>query len=545
MHQGSHLALAYDTHYQRNKTLNKLIELAFEARSRGKHAEALVELFGSKNQNAETHYVIGILLADIGNLDAALYFLGRSAELDRTWSTPMLDAGAVHASMGNWREAVKCCDDALGRNANDPMPLLHSANLLSNLGRHKEAYERYEKALGIEGLNIQVWSDFFLSMNYTDITPAERKKKIEEFNLLFSEHFPQRSMEAPSNVRIRIGYVSSDLRNHAMSYFLKGIVPFHDRESFDVFFYHNSPIQDEITQKISSGGTLVACHQMSDEELHERIKSDAIDILIDLNGHTTGNRLKVFMMRSAPVQISWLGFAGTTACPNMDYKIIEAGTATGADQTLYTEEILPLEGVISYDPPDYDVDPGELPLNEHGFVTYACFNNPRKVNESTLAAWAEILRRNRDSRMFMLSTGSEEKDNEIARSLDQEASGRVWFIKQMPTEEFIRTMAKADVALDPFPHGGGTTAAHALWMGVPTFTLKGETELQLSSLIMEMNGLYHFVSSSVDEYIDKASTVDASVLDRKRRPIVSTGERSARRLEDAYRRLIEKRKRGA
>lgn len=519
------------------------MRLVLEARAQGKHAEALTHLFSENKQDPETNYVIGILLADIGNLDAALYFLGKSAELDGSWSTPMLDMGAVHSAMGSWREAVRCCDEALQRNPNDPMPLLHSANLLSNLGRHQEAYERYEKALGIEGLNLQVWSDFFLSMNYTDITASDRREKIAAFNRMFSDYFPQKGIGPSSTGRIRIGYVSSDLRNHAMSYFLKGIVPFHDRESFDVFFYHNSPINDDITKKISSGGTLIPCHQMTDEELHERIKADGIDVLVDLNGHTTGNRLRVFMMRSAPVQVSWLGFAGTTACPNMDYKIIEAGTATKADPTLYTEEILPVEGVIAYDPPDYDVQPGELPLKNNGFVTYACFNNPRKINSQTLAAWSEILRRNTGSYMFLLSTGSEEKDQEIRSALCPDETGRVSFIREMPTKEFIKTMAKADVALDPFPHGGGTTAAHALWMGVPTFTLKGETELQLSSLIMETNGLGHFVSSSVDEYIEKASTVDASTIDRKRRPENFTGERSARMLEEAYRSLVEENKR--
>jgi len=521
------------------------MDLVLKARSEGKHAEALVELFASNSQDPETLYVIGILLADIGNLDAAIYFLGRSAEIDRTWSTPVLDMGAIHAAMGSWRDAVRCCDEALERSPNDPMPLLHSANLLSNLGRHQEAYERYEKALTIDGFNIQVWSDFFLSMNYTDISASDRRKKIEQFNGLFSELFPEKILEPEPTNRIRIGYVSSDLRNHAMSYFLKGIVPFHDSGSFDVFFYHNSPINDDITKKISKGGTLVQCHQMTDEELHERIKSDRIDVLVDLNGHTTGNRLKVFMMRSAPVQVSWLGFAGTTACPNMDYKIIEAGTATKADQSLYTEEILPVEGVIAYDPPGYDIEPGELPLKGNGFITYACFNNPRKINDQTLSAWAEILKRNEGSHMFLLSTGAEEKDQDIVRSLGQEGTGRIRFIREMETKEFIRTMAEADVALDPFPHGGGTTAAHALWMGVPTFTLKGETELQLSSLIMEMNGLGHFVSASVEEYIEKASTVDGSVLDRKRRPECPGGESSARRLEEAYMIMIDKNKRGA
>lgn len=521
---------------------------AQKARQEGKHIEAIARLLAANSKfpnDAGILYTIGILLADIGNLEVSLYFFSSAAEKDKEWSTPILDMGAVHAAMGNWRDAVKCCDDAIERNPKDPLPLLHSANLLSRMYLYDEATDRYEKATKLEPLNVQLWSDFFLSLNYTDTPASERLKRINEFRHTFSQEFPERSMFAPNRDRIRIGYVSSDLRNHAMAYFLKGIIPLHDRSRFDVFFYHNSNVYDEISQIFSSGGMLVNCAGMSDEELHKRIKSDGIDVLIDLNGHTTGNRLKVFMMRSAPIQASWLGFAGTTACPNMDYKIIEAGTATNADPKLYTEKILPIEGVIAYDPPEYDIEPGELPFKKNGFITYACFNNPRKISKGTLAAWAEVLKRNTESCMFLLSTGSEEKDQEIRLALCPDEPGRVSFIREMPTKEFIAAMAKADVALDPFPHGGGTTAAHALWMGVPTFTLKGETELQLSSLIMETNGLGHFVSSTIDEYINKAASVDASVLDRKRRPDLVRGELSARRLEEAYKKLVDDNKRGA
>lgn len=528
--------------------MHESVEFAQQARAQGRHVEAIVKLIDANArfpQDADILYNMGILFADMGNHEISLFLLKSAADKRSGWSVPILDMGAIHASLGNWREAVSCCDLALETNPKDPMPLLHSANLLSNMGMHEEAKQRYENAIELDGLNVQLWSDFFLSMNYTDTDASERMRSIQRFRTSFLEVFPEKSMQAKEKDKIRIGYVSSDLRNHAMSYFLKGIVPFHDRNEFDVFFYHNSPINDEITKKISSGGTMVSCHYMTDEELHERIKFDEIDVLIDLNGHTTGNRLKVFMMRSAPVQASWLGFAGTTASPNMDYKIIEAGTATKADPRLYTEKIIPIEGVIAYDPPEYDIEPGELPLKTNGFVTYACFNNPRKINRETLAAWSEVLKRNPNSCIFLLSTGSEEKDQDIKSALCPDEPVRVSFIREMPTKDFIAAMAKADVALDPFPHGGGTTAAHALWMGVPTFTLKGETELQLSSLIMETNGLGHFVSSSVDEYIHKASSVDASVLDRKRRPDSMKGELSARRLEEAYKKLVDNNKRGA
>lgn len=521
--------------------MNQYVEFALAARQEGKHREALPLLFEANaidKDDADVLYHIGILLADIGCFEPALYFLETASIKRKGWSIPILDMGAIHASLGNWRKAVECCDAAMEADPSYAMPLLHSANLLSNMGEHEAASKRYDRALEIDPLNIQVWSDFFLSMNYTEVDVAERIRNIQRFRSAFGSYFPDKELPVTPKEKINIGYVSSDLRNHAMSYFLKGIVPFHDRERFNVFFYHNSPLKDEITEKIASGGTMVQCHAMTDEELHERIKSDGIDILVDLNGHTTGNRLMVFMMRSAPIQMSWLGFAGTTACPNMDYKIIAAGTSSNTNPELYTERILAVDGIVAYDPPEYDIDVTELPMKKNGFVTYACFNNPRKITQETLDAWASILELNRDSRLMILTKGSQEKDEEMERALRQEGTGRVTFINEMATEDFIREMSKADVALDPFPHGGGTTAAHALWMGVPTITIKGETELQLSSLIMEINGMKRFVSSSVEEYIQKAAGITIDDLDRKRMPDEKAVNNATKKLEEVYAMLI-------
>lgn len=521
--------------------MNESAEFAAAARQQGKHYEALARLFDANARDGndpDVLYHIGVLLADIGCMEASLYFL-QSAEAKRPgWIAPIMDSGAVHAAMGSWRKAVECCDAALALDATDPTPLLHSANLLSRMGEHSDAKARYEEALNIDPMNLSVWSDFFLSMNYTDVKSDEKARHIRRFNDIFSSVFPERKMDRKPREGIRIGYVSSDLRNHAMSYFLKGIFPHHDRSRFSIFFYHCSPVSDDITREIGRFGKMVDCSSMSDEKLHETILSHDIDILVDLNGHTTGNRLKVFMMRSAPVQMSWLGFAGTSACPNMDYKLIEEGTATKADRTLYTERILTAKGIISYDPPSYNIQPKELPMKTNGYTTYACFNNPRKLNGQTLDAWKEILRRNEASRLVVLTTGGKDKDDELLERLGQKESGRVSFMQEMGTEDFISSMSMADVSLDPFPHGGGTTAAHALWMGVPTITLKGETELQMSSLLMETNGLGWFVSSSVEEYIEKAASISEDLLDRKRRPFEDTGHKAARSLEEVYASLV-------
>ena len=249
---------------------------------------------------------------------------------------------------------------------------------------------------------------------------------------------------------------------------------------------------------------------MSDQRPAEQIQADRIDVLFDLAGHTAHNRLLVFARKPAPIQITWIGYEGTTGLAAMDYLLADRYVIPEGSQGYYRERVLRMpEGYLCYDPPAAAPPVGPLPSLQAGHVTFGSFNNPAKITPHVVAVWAEILRRLPTARL-VLKYGWLGDKTVKQRYLDlfaahDVAPHRLELLPSSSYSEYLATYQQVDVALDPFPFSGSATTCEALWMGVPVITCPMETFASRHSLShLAGVGLTELVARDLDEYVELA-----------------------------------------
>ena len=282
---------------------------------------------------------------------------------------------------------------------------------------------------------------------------------------------------------------------------------------------------------------------MSDERLAKQIRADGIDILFDLSGHTANNRMLVFARKPAPIQITWIGYEGTTGLTAMDYLIADRHVIPEGSEKHYCERVLRMpDGYLCYDPPTAAPPVGELPALIKGYATFGSFNNLAKITPEVIAVWAKILRRMPESRLLMMYCGLGDP-TVTQRYIDLfEAQGvepqRLELLPPTSYSEYLATYHQVDVVLDPFPFSGGTTTCEALWMGVPVVTWPGETFAGRHSLSHLSNvGLTETIARDLSGYVDIAvsltsdtsrlAAIRASLRERVAASPLCDGERFA------------------
>ncbi len=309
---------------------------------------------------------------------------------------------------------------------------------------------------------------------------------------------------------MRIGFVSPDLGRHPVGYFVAKLLENIPKDQFEVVCY-SEHITDEMTERLKAASDeWLDITGISDTALATRIRDDRIDILFDLAGHTAKNRLLVFARKPAPVQISWIGYAGTTGLASMDYLLSDNyHTPEGCDP-YYSEKIIRLpDDHICYEPPSYAPPVKNLPLINNGYVTFGCFNNPAKLNSDVLQTWSKILKQLPDSRLILkyknMDTASNQErisSNMLKEGLDP---SRLIYEGWQPHKDMLERYNDIDMALDPYPFTGGLTTCEALWMGVPVITTPRETFASRQSASYLHNiGLDELIATDVLQYVEMA-----------------------------------------
>ncbi len=320
--------------------------------------------------------------------------------------------------------------------------------------------------------------------------------------------------------RLRIGYVSSDLREHAVGYLIAEVFELHDRQRFEVFAYYcGRPADDPLKERIKGavehwtdiGG-------LSNEAAARRIAADGIDILVDVNGYTREARTELFSLRPAPVIVNWLGYPGTMGSPYHHYIIADEWIIPPEHEIYYSEKVLRLP---CYQPNDrrrasapLALSRADLRLPEDAFV-YCCFNGAQKISRFTFERWMAILKRVPGSVLWLL-TSTEETDALLKERAEQYgiSASRLIFAEKLANARHLARYPFADLFLDTAPYGAHTTASDSLWMGVPILTLSGRGfASRVCGSLTRAAGLPELVCSTVDEYVERAV---AFGLDRSR-----------------------------
>jgi predicted O-linked N-acetylglucosamine transferase (SPINDLY family) len=349
--------------------------------------------------------------------------------------------------------------------------------------------------------------------------------------------------------RLRIGYVSADLREHSVSFFIEPILASHDRAEFYVVCYDNWPEDDKVNQRLRGLVDLWRkVHDLDDEQMAQLIRSDRVDILVDLSGHTVGNRLLAFARKPAPIQATWFGYMCTTGLEAIDYRITDAYLdPPGVTERYYVEELVRISSAAAFAPSPDSPAPGPLPSLTSNFVTFGSFNNYSKINDEAISVWSRILSSVPDSRLLLVVLGGD--DPVMKRDVLQRFGSlgimphQMEVIGRRPLDKFLQLLQQVDIALDPFPYSGGTTSLHTLWMGVPIVALEGVSELSKStSGMLRAAGADALVALSPEHYIDIAVRLatDRTALDGYRQTLRGRIARSPLLLGDQVTRSLEK-----
>jgi predicted O-linked N-acetylglucosamine transferase (SPINDLY family) len=537
--------------------------LGISLKEQGKHEEAIAcyrQALELMPDSVEVNTNLGNVLYDRKLFSEAVVCFRKV--LEHGPEVPIINKlGYALHSIGNFSEALDFYKQSLELVPDSAVMLFCMAVSLNCQGRIDEAIVVYRQALTIDPGYIQAHGGLIMTLLYSiSANGEELLAEACRFAGMFetplragwstAEHVQQ------SGDRLRVGLVSADLRHHSVGYFLDAVLHQIDREAFSLIAYANHENEDSLSEQLKPCfDTWINVSSLSDEQMSERIKADGIDLLVDLSGHSLGNRLLVFARKPAPVQATWLGYPSTTGLQSMDFIIADAITLPPEEERYYSEKAWRLpETYICFTPPEIDVAPAPLPMLKNGFITFGCFNNPSKINNSVIACWADILNALPDA-VLLLKNKCFDHEPERDRFRHRFSTcgvipDRLKFIGALSRQDHLAAYHYVDMALDPFPYNGVTTTCEALWMGVPTLTMRMTRGMygHNGELIMKMTGLDDWVTESVEAYRDRAVAFAANpewlatLRTGLREALLSSSlcapDRFARNLEDAFRGMI-------
>ena len=329
------------------------------------------------------------------------------------------------------------------------------------------------------------------------------RQHAEPLRGLIQGHVNDRAIER----RLRIGYVSRDFRQHPVGRFLLPLIENHDRGLFEIFCYSDVAGPDEMTVRFQS---LASCWReiagLKHEQVAAQIRTDQIDILVDLAGHTTGSRLLVFAQKPAPVQVSYLGYPADTGLSAIDYRFIDPWA--DPDQAEKIWRLAKTNWCFAEQTDTPSVQPP--PMAQQGCITFGSFNNFAKVTNSMLQIWAGILSRVPNSRLLLkagafVSATARDRARRGLVSHGIDITRLILLGPQPDHATHLATYSQIDIALDTFPYHGTTTTCDALWMGVPVITLAGQTHVSRVGVSLLSNiGLPELIANTTDEYMNTA-----------------------------------------
>lgn len=329
---------------------------------------------------------------------------------------------------------------------------------------------------------------------------------------LHAERLWAASIPKHTNVRdpervLRIGFVSGDLRKHPVATFLEPVLQHLQDRALRLYAYSNYPGEDEVSARLR--GRFVVwrnIHALDDAAAAQLIDSDGIDILIDLSGHTSYNRLPLFARKPAPVQASWIGYPGTTGLGAVDYYFLLGDQSRYSPlQEQFVEQLVALPAVVPFQALSDAPPANRLPALLRGHLTLASFNRIGKVNDESLALWGAVMAALPDARLLLGDVSPTDTETVLARCRRQGIDERrVTLLPRVGLQDYLRLHHEVDLLLDTFPYSGGSTTLYGLWMGVPTLTLAGPTLASRQGMAnLRSVGLDAFVASDRADYIGK------------------------------------------
>lgn len=499
----------------------------------------------------------GWALRCLGRPDEAIASFEAALAAQPAYPAALSGKGLANLDLHRFPEALAAYDQALAIDPRTPEARFGRASCLEKLHHLEEARAAYEELLADDPDNADAHNNLgnvYRNIGMSEAGEASLRRALEVQpdrpntfgNLLLTllyrpdidrdtlrrEHaaygerygWPEGRYTTWPNDRTRerklnIGLVSAELCQHAVTPWLMPFFEGYDRDRFTVSCYSMRLLEDEITAQIKplvDGWAVVV--GMDDHTLAERIRADGIDILIDISGHTTGNRLTCFALKPAPVQVHWLGYPYTTGLPAIDYIFMDDNAVRPGEEDDFVEKVIRLpNGRFCYQPSTAAPRVVSPPALRNGWPTFGSFNNIAKLTDAVLDSWCALLRRVPNARLVIkspsLGIGGAAATLRAAMLGRGIAESRLELRGGSPYIDMLREYGDIDVALDPFPFGGGATTCDALWMGVPVVTLPSwQPVSRQSEGFLRAIGRPEWVARDVEDYLAIAAKLASDPL---------------------------------
>ncbi len=462
----------------------------------------------------EAHANLAIVLGDTSQLAAAITYYEKL--LRREPNSPEAHNLLAIGYLANRSQvkAEQACREILTRHPESVLAYMTLGNVLSQVGETGWALDAYQQALALKPGDFRVHSNILFVLNYFSgySTRFIFEKHLEwaaRHERPLAEQRKSHSPDKDKNRRLKVGYVSSDFTSHPVGCLIRGVIRHHDKERFEIHCYAPMTRPDQITEEIRRNADLWHdTTSLNDAELANRVWEDKIDILVDLAGHTGRNRLLLFARKPAPVQVTWVGYFHSTGLESIDYFITDPYTSPPHGEQYFSEIPVYLPHTrFCYTPPEYAPPVADPPCLKNGFVTLGCFNKLEKMTDEVVSAWAHILERLPDARLWLKSGGLNEPT--VCEKVHGKfaalgiAPERIVLKPPSGHSDMFMEYGEIDIALDPFPYNGGITTFEALWMGVPVVTLarEGVVARQSASALTNL-GLTDLIHETIPSYIE-------------------------------------------
>ena len=396
----------------------------------------------------------------------------------------VLAVGALEGQLGNLEKAESACTWAHQLMPDDPRPLVNLANCWQSSLRQKEALGLYEQITNRWPHENRHWHNHLMALAYVPGAVAADAKALA---MRWANQLPAPELESTDfsyleplqGRKLRLGFLSADLYQHTVGLLLLPVVQALNRSEIDLFLYSASPRTDWLSEDLKGYGQWRDIVARNDATVARQIRADHIDVLIDLGGHTAGTRLPVLHHQAAPVQLSWLGYWGSTGLRTIDGVILDDHSApvdSGVAKSFCEPVLRMAKSRWCYKPVPWMPKPSESPALSNGYITFGSFNNTAKINHELLDTWAQILLQVPNSRLVLKWKTLRDHRLRILLLKAFELAGvnsiRIDLRGASVHAQMLQEYGDVDVALDPFPFGGGLTSCEALWLGLPLVTMR-------------------------------------------------------------------------
>ncbi len=473
---------------------------------------------------AEAHSNLGMILSGLGRVEEALASYREAIKLKPIIPEPYYNQSNLLKITGRLWEAESSCRKAISLKPKYAKALNLLGNIKRDQGQLIEAEKSYREALELEPNYLEARTNLlYCLISSESLSPKETLDEAKKFGSMISMKSADkfdRWLYDPDSTRLRIGFVSGDLRNHPVGFWTENLIKNLDQSRFAVYAFPTRSKSDELTERIKTFFEgWIPISDLGDLEAATLIRENKIQILVDLSGHTAHNRLPVFSYRPSPIQVTWLGYSGTTGVPEMDYVLGDPHVTPLSENSHFSESVWQLsETYLCFSPPDIDFPMFLSPALTNGFVTFGCFNNLSKIGANVISLWSDLLKVVPDAKLMLKTKqflDASAVNSVVERFSSHEISEERLIFKGPSTrKEHLEQYSKIDITLDPFPNPGGTTSAESLWMGVPVLSLKGDRFMShMGESINHNVGMSDWIAQNPNDYIRKAAKFASNLGD--------------------------------